>query len=261
LIALVTIYGLIADPGQIQSQLASFTAALPAGAARLITEQLQSATGGVDSKLTLRLVLSLLGLFWVVSGGVSGLIKGLNIAYDEKETRGFVKLRALALLLTVGTIVFAVLVIALLAVLPAVLDAVGLGATAQLVIVVVRWPLLAVLMMAALAILYSYGPDRGRARLRWVTPGAMVATVLWLLGSGVFAFYVRNFGRYDQTYGAIGGVIVLMLWLWLSAFAVLFGAELNAEAERQTRRDSTRGPAKPLGQRGAYAADTVGEAT
>jgi membrane protein len=261
LIALVTVYGLIADPGQIQSQLASFTSALPPGASTLVTEQIQNATSGAHTGLTAGLILSLLGVLWSASGGVGGLIKGLNIAYDEDETRGFVKRRGLALVLTVGAIVFTILVIVLLAVLPVVLDVVGLGAAARLVIVVARWPVLAVLVMAALAILYAYGPDRDPPRLRWVTPGAVLATGLWLLGSGVFAVYVRSFGKYDQTYGAIGGVVVLLLWLWLSAFVVLFGAELNAEAERQTRQDTTAGPAKPLGERGAYAADTVGEST
>ena len=261
LIALATLYGLVADPGQIQAQLQSFASALPPAASALVIDQLRQAISSAESKLTAGLVLSLLGVLWSASGGVGGLITGINVAYDEDETRGFLARRGLALLLTVGAIVFMILVVALLAVLPVVLDGVGLGSLAQTALAVGRWPLLAALVMAGLAVLYRYAPDRDPARLSWVSPGAVLATVLWLAGSGALVLYVQNFGRYDQIYRAIGGVIVLLLWLFLSAFAVLLGAELNAEAERQTRRDSTVGPAEPLGQRGAYAADTVGEST
>ncbi|MGH8885474.1 MAG: YihY/virulence factor BrkB family protein [Egibacteraceae bacterium] len=261
LLALATLYGLVADPGQIQTQLQSFTSALPPAALALITDQLGKAASSAEPRLTVGLVLSLSGVLWSASGGVGGLLMGINVAYDEDETRGFLARRGLALLLTVGAIVFAILVVALLAVLPAVLDSLGLGSLGQTALTVGRWPLLAALVMAGLAVLYRYAPDRDRARFAWVSPGTVVATVLWLAGSGALVLYVRNFGRYDQTYGAIGGVIVLLLWLFLSAFAVLFGAEFNAETERQTRRDSTTGTAKPLGRRGASAADTVGEST
>jgi membrane protein len=257
LIALVTIYGLVADPAQIETLLQSYASALPPQAAALLTDQIATTTGARRG-LTIGLVVSLLGVLWSASGGVNGLITGINLTYDEDETRGFVKRRGVALLLTLSAIVLAVVVIVLLAVVPVVLNVVGLGRVAELAITALRWPLLAVLVMGALAVLYRYAPDRNQARFAWVSPGALVATLLWLAGSATFGVYVRNFGRYDQTYGAIGGVIVLLLWLFVSAFAVLFGAELNAETERQTYRDSTRGPAKPLGQRGAYAADTVG---
>lgn len=262
LIALVTLYGLVADPGQLQTQLRSFTSALPPAASTLITDQLYDAASSAKPRLTVGLILSLAGVLWSASGGVGGLITGINVAYDEGESRGFLALRGLALLLTIGAIVLAILVVALLAVLPVVLDVVGLGSLAQTALTVGRWPLLAALVMGGLAVLYRYAPDRDQARFSWVSPGAVTATVLWLAGSGALVLYVGNFGRYDQTYGAIGGVIVLLLWLFLSAFAVLFGAEFNAETERQTHRDSTIGPAaEPLGQRGAYAADTVGEST
>jgi membrane protein len=261
LIALVTVYGLVADPSQIQAQLQSFTSALPPAAATLITNQLHKAVSIAEHRLTVSLVLSLLGVLWGASGGVNGLITGINVAYDEDETRGFLARRGLAMLLTIGAIVFGVIVVILLAVLPVVLDVVGLGSLVQTALTVGRWPLLAILVMTGLALLYRYAPNRNQARFSWVSPGAVVATLLWLAGSGALVIYVRNFGRYDQIYGAIGGVIVLLLWLFLSAFAVLFGAEFNAETERQTRRDSTVGPAEPLGERGAYAADTVGEST
>jgi membrane protein len=257
LIALVTVYGLVADPAQIETLLQSYTSALPPEAAALLTDQIAT-TADARRGLTIGLVVSLIAVLWTASGGVNGLIIGINLAYDEEEMRGFVKRRGVALLLTLSAILLVVVVVVLLAVVPIVLNVVGLGREAELAIIALRWPLLAVLVMGALAVLYRYAPDRDRARFTWVSPGALVATLLWLAGSAAFGVYVRNFGRYDQTYGTIGGVIVLLLWLFVSAFAVLFGAELNAETERQTYRDSTRGPAKPLGQRGAYAADTVG---
>lgn len=261
MIAVVTLYGLVADPGQIQTQLQSFTSALPAAAAELITRRLSEVASEAEPRLTAGLVLSLLGVLWSASGGVNGLIAGINIAYDEDDTRGFLARRGFALLLTFSAIVFTILVVVLLAVLPVVLHVLGLGSLAQTALSVGRWPFLAILVMTGLSVLYRYAPNRERAQFSWVSPGAVVATVLWLAGSGALVLYVQNFGRYDQTYGAIGGVIVLLLWLFLSAFAVLFGAEFNAETERQTCRDSTTGPAEPLGKRGAYAADTVGEST
>jgi membrane protein len=261
LIALVTLYGLVADPGQIQAQLQSFTSVLPPAASTLITNQLYKASSSAEPRLTVGVVLSLLGVLWSASGGVGGLLAGINVAYDEDEQRGFLARRGIALLLTISAIMFTILVVALLAVVPIVLGVVGLGSLARTVLTVGRWPLLAFLVMAGLGVLYRYAPDREQARFSWVSPGAVVATVLWLAGSGALVVYVSNFGRYDQIYGAIGGVVVLLLWLFLSAFAVLFGAEFNAETERQTCQDSTTGPAEPLGQRGAYAADTVGDST
>ncbi|MGH8908060.1 MAG: YihY/virulence factor BrkB family protein [Egibacteraceae bacterium] len=261
LIALVAVYGLVADPVQIEAQLESFSAALPPAAAALVTDQIAGATSRAGTGLTVGLVLSLAGVLWSASGGVGGLITGINLAYDEDETRGFLKRRGVALLLTISAIVLAIVVIVLLAVVPAVLAVVGLGGVAEAAIALLRWPLLAVLVMGALAVLYRYAPNRSRARFSWVSPGALAATVLWLAGSAAFGVYVANFGDYDRIYGALGGVIVLLLWLFLTAFAVLFGAELNAETERQTYRDSTTGPAKPMGERGAYAADTVADST
>ncbi len=261
LIALVTVYGLIASPSQITSQLQSFTSGLPQGAATLIEQQIGQAAQGAEGALTVGLVVSLLGVLWSASGGVGGLIKGVNVAYDEDDQRNFFVRRGLALLLTIGGIVFIVVALAIVAVVPAVLSNLGLPQFLQVIIAVLRWPLLALFAMFALAVVYRLGPDRDAPEMRWVSTGAVVATVLWIIGSLAFSFYVRNFGSYDQTYGALGGVIVLLLWLFLSSFIVLLGAEINAESERQTRRDTTRGRSEPLGERGAYAAGTVGESS
>jgi membrane protein len=198
-------------------------------------------------------------VLWSASGGVQGLVKGLNLVYDERETRGFLKLRGLSLLLTLGAIVVAVTAIALIAVFPGFVDSLGLGRAGELAASIGRWVVLALLVLAALAVVYRYAPDRANPRWRWVSWGAVVALVLWLLATVGFSWSVDNFGKYNQTYGALAAVIILLLWLFLSAFVVLLGAEFDAETERQTARDTTTGPSRPLGQRDAEVADTLGE--
>jgi membrane protein len=182
----------------------------------------------------------------------------INIAYDETEGRGAVKLRALALALTAGAIVFVVVAIALVAVAPALLD--GLGPVGRVLGQVVRWVLLLVLVVVGLAVVYRVAPDRDAPRFRWVTPGSMVATVLWIVGSIVFSVYVNNFGSYNKTYGALAGVVVFLLWMYLTSYIVLLGAEINSESELQTERDTTKGPPQPMGVRGAAKADDVAAA-
>jgi membrane protein len=262
IIAVVTIYGLVADPAQVSSQVSQFAKSLPSGADQLLTGQLKSVAGAGRQSLSIGLVLSLLGVLWSVSGGVQGLVKGLNLVYDERESRGFVKLRGLSLLLALGAIVVAVVALALIAVFPGVIDNLGLGQAGRLAASIVRWVVLALLVLVALAVLYRFAPDRASPRWRWVSAGAVVALALWLLGSVGFSWYVDNFGKYNQTYGALAAVIILLLWLFLSAFAVLLGAEVNAETERQQATDTTTGPEQPPGERGAEVADDIlGEST
>ena len=259
LIAVVTLYGLVASPQQVAEQIGGFARNLPQGAGTLLTNQLQSIAGGSQRGLSIGLAASLLGVLWSASSGVQALIKGLNLAYDEKETRGFLKLRALALVLTLGAIVVVIVMLALIAAFPAILARVGLGSAGELVASYGRWVLLALLVVTAVAVLYRYAPARRNPRWRWVSWGAVVALVVWLAASIGFSAYVENWGSYGKTYGALAAVIILLLWLWLSALAVLLGAELDAEIERQTARDTTVGPERPPGARGAEAADTVGE--
>lgn len=259
-IAAVTLYGLVADPVQIEQQVGSFVGGLPQ-AGPIILDQIRNATSSSRAGLSLGAVVSLLVALYSASAGANGLIQGVNVAYDEQETRGFLKVRALALLLTASGLVTGLVAIGLVAVLPAIIDSLGLGRIGETVVRVVRWPVLALLVAAGLSLLYRYAPDRQPARAQWVSWGAVVATVLWLIGSGLFSLYVSNFSNYGATYGALAGIIVLLLWLFLTAFTALLGAEINAEMERQTCRDSTTGREKPLGTRGAYAADTVGPAS
>lgn len=257
LFALVSIYGLVADPAEVDRQVTDALAAAPTEVQDLVSEQLQAVTERSGGGLGLTAVTGVLLALWSASSGMKHLMTAINVAYDEEETRGFVALRGRALLLTVGAVGFVVVAIGVLTALPAWLDDTALGRPAQWAVSILRFPLLAVGLMAGLAILYRYAPDRDEPQWTWTAPGTLTATVLWLAGSIAFSIYTANFGSYGETYGALGAVVVLMLWLMLSAFAVVVGAELNAEAEHQTAKDSTTGPVRPMGQRDAHVADTV----
>lgn len=257
LIALLSIYGLIASPQEAAQQVQSFASALPQSAQQLITSQVTAVAQSSGGALTIGLIVSLAGALWSVSSGVQNLMKATNLAYDETESRGFIKLRGTALLLTLGAIVFVLLTLALVAFVPIVLNLLPLGTAGVVLGQVIRWLALVILATVGLAIVYRVAPDRDSPRFQWVSLGAVIATVLWIIGSIAFSFYVDNFGSYNKTYGALAGVIVLMLWLYLTSYIVLLGAEINAESERQTARDTTKGEPYPMGERGAQAADTL----
>lgn len=260
LAAMVSIYGLVADPGQVARQVADLTAALPESARQLITEQLEGIVQDAGGGIGLALVGGVLAALWSASSGMKHLIGAINAAYDEAETRKFFELRGLALLLTLGAVVFGVVAVGVLAVLPAAIEQTPLGTTGQTIVQIASYPALAVAYGLGLAVLYRYAPDRDEPRWRWVSPGAVVATAVWIVASLGFSFYASNFGSYSETYGSIGAVIVLMLWLVITAFTVILGAELDSEIEAQTARDSTVGRPEPMGTRGAAKADEVGEA-
>ncbi len=255
LIAAMLIYGLVTSPAEVQSQVESFTGVLPAEAQTLLRDQMTSLVSSSKSGLSLGVVISLLLALWSASGGTGNLITAVNLAYDEKETRGFVKRKLLALGMTLGAIAFFAVAASLVAVFPAVTNALGLTGVARLGVEALRWLLLLVALGIALGVLYRFAPDRDDPKFRWASVGAGVATVVWILASIGFSLYVNNFGSYGKTYGALAGVVVLLLWLWLSIVAVLLGAEVNAEAEKQTVKDTTTGPDKPMGERGALKAD------
>jgi membrane protein len=255
LIAAISIYGLVYDADEAAEQVESFADQLPDEAATIVEEQLTSIAGSAEEALTLGVVLSILLALWAASGGMGAMIKAVNIAYDEEDGRGFVKGRALALALTVGAVVVVLVALALIAVLPVVLGVVDLGPVATVAIQVGRFLVLAAVVLVALALLYRWAPDRQDPRLRWTSPGAIVATIGWLVASALFSLYVSYFGSYSETYGSVAGAAILLLWLYYSAFIVLLGAEINAESERQTQRDTTTGPERPIGEREAVAAD------
>ena len=256
LIALITVYGLVTDPDEAARQVEQLAGALPESARETLLEQVDTITSTQSDALTVSLVASLLAALWSASAGTMNLIKATNIAYDEDETRGFLRLRAVAMVATLLVVLFVAASIALVAVAPVLLEQLGLGVVATYASQVLRWAGLVLLVTVGLALLYRYAPDRDAAKVRWVSVGAAVATVIWVAASAGFSFYVSTFGSYNETYGAIAGVIVLLLWLYLTSFIVLLGAEINAETEHQTGHDTTRGAERPMGQRGAHVADT-----
>ncbi len=237
--------------------MAQAAAVLPESAAQILQDQAQKVAQNSGGATLAAIGRSPLALY-SASSGMRTLMESMNIAYDEDEERGFLRLYATSLMLTVILIIGAVVALATTMILPAVLDTLGLGRVFNALLTYGRWPVLALLMIAGLAIIYRYGPSREDARWQWITPGAVVATILWVVASILFSIYVRNFGSYNETYGSLGGVIILLMWFWLSAFIVLLGAELNAEMEHQTERDTTTGAHRPMGERGARMADTAG---
>ncbi len=257
MIATILLYGLFADPSTIADHVDSAGSALPGQVRELVVEQLRSLSSSHPAGAGIGVALALVLALWSASGGVANLTTAISTAYDETEKRGFVRKRLLALALTVGAVAFMLLMLGAVAVLPVVLDVVFPGSAVRVLLEIARWLLVALLVTAALAVLYRVAPDRAAARIRWVTVGAALATVIWLLASAGFSIYVANFGSYAKTYGALASVVVLLFWLWITAYAVLLGAEVNAEAERQTTVDTTTGPAKPMGSRGAVVADTL----
>jgi membrane protein len=258
LAALVSVYGLISDPAEIQQQMNSMSGLLPAEAQKLIGDELQQLTSHSSGTLGIGVVVGLLIALWSASRGVSALITALNIAYGEKETRGFFKFNLLALALTIGLIIAGLIAIGLVAGVPAVLSLIGVGQTTRWLFLVLEWPVLSAFIMLLLAVLYRLAPNRDAPQWRWISPGAVAATLVWIIASILFTVYVANFNSYDKTYGSVGGIIILLTWLYISAYVVLLGAEINAEAERQTRKDTTVGSPQAMGERRARAADTLG---
>ena len=255
--ALVSIYALFSDPAQVEQQVEAASSVLPSEARGLLETQLHRITQASSGSLGLGAIAGILVAMWSANKATKGLFQALSIVYDEKEERSFFKMNGQSLLMTLGLIVAALVTIFLIAVFPAIIGALGLGAVAGTITTLARWPVLIGLVLLALAALYKVAPDRDQPRLRWASPGALLATGLWLVASIGFSLYAQHFGSYNKTYGVLGAVVVLMLWLFISAYVVLIGGELNAEMERQTRRDTTRGPERPMGQRGAHVADTT----
>ncbi len=255
--ALVALYGLVFDPSQVQAQVAAMEGMIPEEARKLIADQLTTIVQGSSSSLGVSFVVSLALAIWSANSGTSALMQALNVAYGEREKRGVLRYYGMALLLTVAAVLFGILSLILVAIIPAVVGLLPLGDFGKKLVDWIRWPVLTILFATGLSVVYRYAPSRNEPRWSWVSWGAVTATILWIIGSALFSLYVEKFATYNKTYGSLGAVVVLLMWLWLSAYAVLVGAELNAEMEHQTARDTTDLPKKPMGRRGAYVADTV----
>jgi membrane protein len=258
--ALVSIYGLFADPMTIQEHLNALGGVMPGGATEIIGEQVSRIASQGGGALGFGFIAGLAVSLWSANAGMKAIFDALNVVYDEEEKRSFIQLNLQSLAFTLGAIFFLIAALIGIVVLPILLGYIGLGESAEWLIRIGRWPVLLLVVVLGLAVLYRYGPSRDKPEWKWVTPGGVVAAVLWLVGSMLFSWYVTNFGSYNETYGSLGAVIGFMTWIWLSTTIVLLGAEINAEMEHQTAADTTEGAHEPLGVRGAKMADTVGQA-
>ncbi len=258
LTALVSIYGLAADPETVIEHVDALSLVLPPGAVDIIGDQMQRIAGQSGEALGLGFAIGLGIALWSTNTGVKAMMDAINVAYGEPEKRGFLHLNAVSFAFTLGGIAIIILILTIIVFIPVALALIGFEAVITTVFHYVRWPVLFLLVVAAIAVLYRYGPSRRRAQWRWITPGAAIATLVWLIVSLLFSWYVANFDSYNETYGSLGAVIAFMVWMWLSATTVISGALIDAEVEHQTTQDTTVGAARPMGERGARVADTVG---
>lgn len=247
LVAAISIWGLVADPAEVEDLLETASETMPAQARAVLSDQLRSLVSAPTAALGIGTVLGILTSLWSATNGIRALMGALNVVYEEEERRGFLALNAVALgLLLLGVLTFAVATVGVIVV-PAVVSAVGLQGAAAAAAGATRWVLLTVGVLFTLAVLYRYGPSRAAPTWNWASVGAVVATAMWLGGSALFSWYVGRFGSYNETYGSLAGVVILLLWFWLTVWVVLVGGELNAELERQAAGDSARGPPAPTG--------------
>jgi membrane protein len=258
--ALVSIYGLFADPSTISAHLDQISGFLPGGAMDVVRDQLSRVASQGGRTLGFTFIISLAVSLWSANAAMKSLFDTLNIVYSEHEKRGLIKLNAISLAFTAAGIVFILLAIAAVVVLPVALNYVGLSGVTDLLVRIGRWPVLFLVVTFVLALIYRYGPSRSEPQWRWITWGSAFAAIGWLVASLLFSWYAANFGNFNKTYGSLGAVIGFMIWIWISVIVILIGAELDAEMEHQTSRDTTTGSPKPMGARGAKMADTVGGA-
>ena len=256
--ALVSAYGLLFSPGTITNNLALLNDVVPDNVLSIVHEQTSRIASNSGSALSIGIVVGILVSLWSAMSGVKAMIDALNVIYEQKEGRSFIKLNLVALAFTLAGFAAFLLAIASIVVLPLILSPIGLGNLTETLTRVARWPVLLIVLLIGLAVLYRYGPDRRVARWQWVTAGSVFAAMTWIIASFLFSWYLASFANYNATYGSLGAAVGVMIWLWISTTVMLLGAELNAEIEHQTARDSTVGTEKPLGARGAVMADTVG---
>ena len=256
LAALIALLGLVSEPAVVVSQLQEMRPFMPNDVYEILNDQVVSLVTTSTGTLGWAGLVSLLVALWSARAGVGAMITGLNAVYREKD-RNTAKHYFRALMLTVMLVGVGIVALLMLVVIPVMLTFVPMGPVSTMVIEAVRWAIAVGVLFAGIGVLYRFGPNRKAARLPWLSVGAVVAVAAWAILSIGFSFYVANFGNYNQIYGSIGAVIAMLIWLWISSFLVLYGAALNAQIEMRTKPDSTVGPDRPPGQRGAFAADTI----
>jgi membrane protein len=256
--ALISAYGLFFNTSAITNNLSLLNDVVPGNVLSIVHEQANRIVSNSGRALSTGIVVGILVSLWSAMSGVKAIIDALNVIYEQQEGRSFIKLNLVALVFTLAGFAAFLLAIAAIVVLPLVLSPIGLGSLTETLTRIGRWPVLLLVLLIGLAFVYRYGPHRRAARWQWVSVGSVFAAVTWIGASFLFSSYLTSFANYNATYGSLGAVVGLMIWLWISTIVVLLGAELNAEIEHQTARDSTVGDEKPLGVRGAVMADTVG---
>jgi membrane protein len=256
--ALVSAYGLFFNTSTITNNLSLLNDVVPENVLSLVHEQANRIASNSSRALSIGLIVGFLVSLWSAMSGVKAMIDALNVINEQQEGRSFIKLNFVALVFTLAGLVAFLLAIAAVVILPLIVSPIGLESSTETLTRIGRWPVLLLVLLIGLSLLYRYGPDRRAARWQWVSVGSVLAAVTWISASFLFSWYLKSFANYNATYGSLGAVVGLMIWLWLSTIVVLLGAEFNAEIEHQTARDSTVGKEKPLGARGAVRADTVG---
>ena len=240
--ALVSSYGLFADPATIGANLQTLALMLPEGSFQIVQDQIARVLAKGQAALGGTFLFGLALALWSANAGVKAIIDALNVVYEVRETRSFIRLNLLSLALTAGGIAALLLMVSAVVAFPLAFNHFGLAPESRFIVGLARWPLLFVILLVALSVLYRFGPNRPAARWEWMSAGTLVAALLWIAGSALLSWYLSNFGNYNATYGSLGAAIGLMVWMWMSATIVLFGAELNSEIERQTAAGSTAAP-------------------
>ena len=257
--SVIVVYAWISDPAEINQHMEKISGILPAEARGILSDQLTALASKASGTLGLSAIGGLLFSLYSASKGSKALMESLNQIYEEKESRGFLRLNLMALSLTLLATICSLLAVAVVIIVPAFFGAFNMGEGFEIGVTAASWLGLLTLFSLYLALVYRFGPSRQKPKWRWVSWGAVFSAVLFAIASGGFSWYAASFGNFNKTYGSLGAVIGLMMWFFISSYVILIGAEVNAELEHQTTRDSTAGVAKPMGVRGATMADTLGE--
>tara|TARA_R100000935_G_scaffold52897_1_gene80371 strand:- start:552 stop:1526 length:975 start_codon:yes stop_codon:yes gene_type:complete len=257
IVAAISVYSLVLEPSQIQEQISGLSTLLPDQAFGMISDILKPVLEQSNKEIGWGLAISIAISLWSANKGTNALFEGVNIAYNEKDQRNFFKKNLITLIFTLGAVVLGLISLLFIIFFPILIEKVGLPQQIEGILALSRWLVLGIILILSLTMVYKIAPNRSSPRFAWVSPGAIFGTIFWLAGSLLFSWYVKNFGSYDDLYGSFAAVIILMLWLFLTAFIVLLGAEINSEMEHQTIHDTTIGEQKPMGKRGAFHADNV----